>query len=76
MEHSDELNAELLSLKGEVSYIAAFPGTFVSHTEEKARVTLEKFKMLGRPLALYRIEIIDIIAGDDPAPTPPKEARA
>ena len=72
--HSDELNEELLSLKGEVSYIAAFPGTFVSHTEAEARATIEKFKQMGRPLALYRIEVIDLFV--PPAEPIPEVKRA
>ena len=59
--HSQELNAELLSEAGEVSYIAAFPDTFVFHTEEEARATIEKFRVLGKPLALYRVELIELV---------------
>jgi hypothetical protein len=45
--------------KGDVSYIAAFPGTFVSHTEEDARRNVEIFKHMGRKILIYRIEVID-----------------
>jgi hypothetical protein len=68
--HSDDLNEELLASAGEVSYIAAFPGTFVSHTEAEARATVEKFRCVGRPLALYRIEVIEVTPGDPPPATP------
>lgn len=58
--HSDELDAELLDSKGEVSYIAAFPGTFAVHTEEEARAVIEKFRDIGRSLAVYRIEVVEV----------------
>lgn len=46
--------------KGDVSYVAAFPGTFVSHTLEDARKNIEKFAgPLGRTLCIYRIEVIE-----------------
>jgi hypothetical protein len=68
--HSQELNAELLSEDGEVSYIAAFPDTFVSHTEAEARATIEKFRVLGKPLALYRVELLQLVN----VPVAPSEA--
>lgn len=68
--HSQELNAELLSEAGEVSYIAAFPDTFVFHTAEEARATIEKFRVLGRPLALYRVELLELVN----VPVVPSEA--
>ena len=68
--HSQELNAELLSEAGEVSYIAAFPDTFVFHTEEEARATIEKFRVLGKPLALYRVELLELVN----VPVAPSEA--
>lgn len=49
---------------GEVSYIAAFPGTFVTHTEEDARKNIEIFKHLGRPILIYRIEVVDAFIPD------------
>jgi hypothetical protein len=69
---SEELNAELLADVGEFSYVAAFPGTFVSHTEEEARATAKKFTSgasnIGRPLFIYRIEVIAVVV-----PEPPEE---
>lgn len=74
---SEELDAELLSEKGEISYVAAFPGTWVSHTEAEARATALKFTTgesnLGRPLFIYRIEVVDVVT---PAPDPPKVSHA
>jgi hypothetical protein len=74
--HSEELNEELLALKGEVSYIAAFLGTFVSHTEKAARATAEKFKNIGKPIAIYRIEVLDVVPGDPPEAAAPELKNA
>lgn len=61
--------------KGEVSYVAAFPGTFVTHTEEDARKNADTFRHL-RTIAIYRIEIVDIVPMPTPeAPAPEGDGR-
>jgi hypothetical protein len=51
-----------MTVKGEVSYICAFPGTFRHEPNEAgARAVAEKFLCVGRPLAIYRIEVVDVL---------------
>lgn len=57
---ADQTPGPFMHEKGEVTYVAAFPGTFVTHTEADARTNIDKFRMLGRTLALYRIEILEV----------------
>lgn len=60
--------------KGDVSYIAAFPGTFVTHTEEDARKNAETFCAMA-DIAVYRIEVIDIVRKLPETPEAPEPGR-
>ena len=62
----------LLTAKGEVSYVAAFPGTFVLHPDiEDARTNARKFcDPLQRTICIYRIEVVEVV---EPA-APPRAA--
>lgn len=56
----------LMGNKGEVSFIAAFPGTFVAQPDvSAAKMVAKKFECLGRRICVYRIEIVDVY--DPPA---------
>lgn len=57
---------------GDVAFVPAFLGGFVIHTEDEAYGEAEKFRHLA-PVAIYRIEIIDVLEKTD-APTPSREA--
>jgi hypothetical protein len=71
-EHNDTLNAEVMTEEGEVSFIAAFPHTFVHHpTIEGARERAWSFsRSLGRRTCVYRIEIVKVYDPEPAAPAP------
>lgn len=65
---ADQPLGPLMREKGEVSYVAAFPDTFVTHDEADARKNAETFRHL-RAVCIYRIEIVDVY---EHIPTPPQ----
>jgi len=52
---------EFVVKAGDVAYVAAFPGSFVIHTEKEARDRAEMFRPFA-PVAIYRIEIVDVLS--------------
>ena len=53
----------LLQEAGDVSFIAAFPGTFVKHDDiEDARTNARQFcDPLQRRICIYRIEVLEVM---------------